>query len=96
MGWAGWAGAWVQSLALGPESQGPLLRSRTAGYWGPSPLPGVALPGLWKARPTPGCEEGTHTFQQGSSLASAGKKGVEHISGCLGSTNQYWSPRGPV
>lgn len=56
-----------------------------------SPLPGARTP----APALPRCAgEGTPTFQQGSSLASTGKKGGEHVSGRWRGTSQDWRPRG--
>lgn len=80
--------AWRRHQGLQALCSAPGQRS-------PSPAR-CGSPWAGKARPTPGCEAGTRTFQQGSSSASTGKKGVEHVSGRLGSANRDWSPQGPV
>lgn len=75
----------------------PLPRSRAAGHRALPPCQEQPYLDCRESMPhPPKCEdEGTRTFQQGSSLAGTGKKGGEYVSGHGRDTNPDWSPRGP-
>lgn len=54
------SGLGAKLSGLRAETKGPLLRSRAAGHWGPSPLPGATLPGCGKHAPPPRYDERGH------------------------------------